>query len=227
MKDFKQLFYTIFTILMFSVGVKAQLTQNILFGDVKTYAVDTQDGANGTEGSTYTWSVFTTDATPVDITNAGSLTITSNTVTGNSITINWGTTAPGDYTLKVVESMANCIGTEKLINVNIRNVGMPTLTPADLTICNTANAMFTIAGAEEGTQIAYTITGGTSTDPNPITVGANGEAIIEVTPTAGATEIIVTLTQMTLTNGTVIPIDPAISATTDITVIQTSEITFD
>lgn len=234
MKNFKLFIFSILSFLLYTAGVKAQSIQNITYGEQKTYRVDTSsdptnpelgDQPDGTDGSTYTWSVYNTETPAVEITGDGTLTIDNQGF--NVVTIDWGTTPAGTYTLKVVESVNSCTGDEKLITVNIRNVGMPTIMPADISICNTATAMFTIAGAEPGSTITYTIIGGTSTDDNPIAVNSNGEAIIAVTPTAGASEIIVTLTQMTLSNGNVIAIDPAISATTEITIIQTSDILFD
>jgi len=234
MKNFKQLIFLTLTFLLFSIGVKAQTaTQTILRGDVKNYSVDTSsdpnnpslnDQPNGTDGSTYTWTVFNSETPAVDITST--LTITNNNSTsGHAITIDWGTTPSGTYTLKVLETTATCSGEEKMINVII-NPRVILIAPT-VEVCSNASTEFKIEGAEPGSTISYTVTGGTTTSNNPITIDANGEARIQVTPTAGSTSITVTLTQMRLASSTVINIDPQISQTVDVTIITTSEISFD
>ena len=229
MKNLKLFIFSMITFLLYTVGVQAQTaTQTITRGDIKNYAVDLDGGAtpNGTEGSTYTWTVFNTETPAVDITTSGTLTIANQatSTSGNAITIDWGTTPTGTYTLKVQESTISCVGEEKLITVVIN----PRITlEAPLgEICSNGEAVFTITDAEPGSTVIFTITGGTSVVTSPVTIGTDGTAVIPVIPTAGSTEIVVTLDSMEI-NGVVTPIDPAIRQVVDVTVITTSEIEFD
>jgi len=212
------------------VGLYAQ--QTIEFGDIKNYSVDTNEGGvstpDGTVGSTYTWSVWTTDATPVDITTASTLTLSyTNSPATNRIQIDWGTTAPGKYTVHVTENNASCIGTEETILVTINATSIPTIKEDNAATCLGTPTDFTITNAPANSKVTFTITGGTSTTTSPVTVDAAGESTITVTPTAGATEIVVTLTSVELSNGVIVPITTTVEAKTQITTVTTSTITFD
>lgn len=209
---------------LFMIGVNAQQTIN--FGDIKNYAVDEVDGPNGTTGSTYEWTVWTTDATPADITST--LTITPQTASKNKVEINWGTTASGTYTLHVVETNATCKGDEQKITVTIKAVNQPTLTPDNTSTCSGVAVNFVIENAPANSKVMFTITGGTSTTTSPVTTDSDGKATIEVTPTTGSTQIEVTLTEMELTNGTIVDINPDVTNKVIVTPeVSTSVITFD
>lgn len=197
---------------LFMIGVNAQ--QTISFGEVKVYAVDEADGENGTPGSTYEWTVWTTDATPVDITTSSTLTITHQTTSKNKVEINWGTTAVGIYTLQVVEKNEGCVGDKKQITVTINAVNQPTLTSDNTSTCFGVAVDFNIENAPAGSKVKYTIEGGTidtANTANPVLIDTNGEAKIYVIPDTGSTEIKVTLTKMELSNGTIVNIDPDVS----------------
>ncbi len=213
-----------------SYSLLAQATQTITYGEIKNYSVDTEapdDPLNGTPGSTYTWSIF--NDTPADITGT-TMTITNQagSTSGNRVTIDWGTTPVGTYTLHVVETNNNCTGTEKFINVIIEDAtpGMPDLTGSS-DICSTESAFFDITNAPANSTITFTVIGGTAVVASPITVGGDGNATIEVTHDGISGQIVVTLTEMTLENGTSVDIDPDVMATTNVTIIETSDITFD
>ena len=229
MKNLKLFIFSMVTFLLYTVGVQAQTigTQYISTGDVKNYTVDAADGPNGTDGSTYTWTVTNSETPAVDITASLGVTNRDGSTSGHAITIDWRETPAGTYVLKVVESANGCIGEERFINVII---GMPILNAPLVDICSNAEAVFTITGAVPGTEITYTVAGGeiAPTVANPIVVDAQGNAEIPVLPTAGSTEVIVTLTQMLLP-GTTEPVvfDPAITRSVQITIITTSEIEFD
>ena len=228
MKNLKLFIFSMITFLLYTVGVQAQTaTQTITRGDIKNYAVDTADGPNGTEGSTYTWSVYNVDS-PTEVIQSGTtLTITNQetSTSGNAITIDWGTTPTGIYTLKVKEFNSGCEGDEKLITVLI--TPRITLEAENVTICSGEVAEFTISDAQPGSTIRYNLIIGETSTPQTIDVDENGRATISVTPPAGATEVTVTITSMTLLDNTVVQIDPVQTATTFITIITTSEIEFD
>lgn len=213
-----------------SYSLLAQATQTITFGEVKNYSVDTEapdDPLNGTPGSTYTWSIF--DDTATDITGT-TMTITNQagSTSGNRITIDWETTPAGTYTLHVLETNNGCTGTEVFINVIIEDIvpGTPELTGSS-DICSSEAAFFDIANAPANSSITFTVTGGTAVTASPVTVDTDGNAIIEVTHDGTSAQIVVTLTEMTLENGTVVDIDPDVTATTNVTIIETSDISFD
>ncbi len=220
---------TYLSVLIFTfitVGLNAQSTQEISLGEIKNYSVDTDESPNGTIGSTYEWKIFTTDATPQEITNSTSLSLTKNTTSGNHITIDWKTTPAGKYRLSVVETNNTCIGTTKDIFVNINAINI-NFAPENAETCENTATGFTIRNAPVNSKIHYTITGGTTSDNNPILIDAAGNGSITVTPTAGSTLIEVTLTQIELSNGTMILITPENKASTIVTVISTSDIDFD
>ena len=224
-----KLFATLF-ISVLGYSLHAQAVQNIFEGDIKDYSVDTvapDDPLNGTPGSTYTWTVF--DNTNTDITAGGTLTITNQagSTSGNRITIDWDTTPTGTYTLHVVETNGNCTGTEELITVNINPIGNPVLAATNVEICLNDSTQFTIIDAPANSTLTFNVTGGTATQTSPIMVDANGEATIDVQHDGTSAQIVVTITEMTLENGTVVDIDPDLTATTDVTIIETSTITFD
>lgn len=102
----------------------------VCYGTTKTYSVDTDSGAspNGTTGSTYSWSVKNSGGAVISIP-----TITATTTSGNSITINWGTTAVGNYSLEVIETNASCAGPVVTLLINIK--GKPIVTTVDESIC--------------------------------------------------------------------------------------------
>lgn len=226
MKNLKIKYILSLLLTLFMIGVNAQ--QTISFGDIKNYAVDELDGPNGTPGSTYEWSVWTSALTPVDITASGTLTITPQTASKNKVEINWGTTLAGTYTLHVVETNATCIGLEQKITVIINPISQPTLTADNATTCFDASVNFKIDNAPANSKVTLTITGGTSTTTSPVTTDSTGKATITVTPATGSTQIEVKLTEMELSNGTVVDINPDVTETVIVTPeVSTSVITFD
>lgn len=220
-------FTLMFGILCYSLSAQ---TQNINVGDTKNYSVDTEapdDPQNGTPGSTYTWTVL--DATNADITGTTmAITNQPGSTSGNRITIDWGTTPAGTYTLHVIETNNGCTGTEKFINVIISEIGMPDFAAGNTVICSGDDTTFEITNAPANSVITFTVTGGTAVPASPITTDASGNATITVTHDGTSPQIVVTLTEMTLEDGTtIVDIDPDIVATTDVTIIETSDIDFD
>jgi hypothetical protein len=223
MKQFISKF--IFFLLLLSMNTNAQIMQYINFGDIKNYSVDTNDSPDGTPGSTYEWSIWTTETTPTEITTGANLIVTNQTSSQNRILINWNTTPAGVYTVKVTETNNGCIGTMKEIAVNINEFTSPTLVFDNSSICSNEVVTFTINNAPANSQITFTILGGTSTIPTPITVDNNGQAIIPITANANEAQIILTLTSITLSNGNVISLNE--SSSVDIRTTITSDINFD
>ena len=225
MKQFISNSLVSFILLLLSIHINAQTTQYINFGDIKNYSVDTNDSPEGTPGSTYEWSIWTTDQTPVEITTGASLIVTNQTNSRNSILINWNTTPAGIYTLKVTETNNGCIGTMKEIAVNINTFVSPTLIFDNSSICSNEIVTFTISNAPANSEISFTILGGTSTITSPVTVDNNGQAIIPITASVDETQVILTLTSITLSNGNVITLNE--SSSVDIRTTVTSAINLD
>ncbi|MFY7886072.1 MAG: Ig-like domain-containing protein [Dolichospermum sp.] len=112
-------------VLFVSNSIFAQ--QYICFGAVKNYSVDLADGTTGTIGSTYEWSINEAAFQGVISGNPS--------FTGNSITINWATTPPGNYTLKVIETNSDgCLGLPITLNITIN--ALPTITGNSLACIN-------------------------------------------------------------------------------------------
>ncbi|WP_413531875.1 hypothetical protein [Empedobacter brevis] len=210
---------------LFMIGVNAQ-TQIINFGDIKNYVVDEADGPKGTEGSTYEWTVWTTAPTPEDITST--LTITPQTTSKNKVQINWGTTASGTYTLRVIETNNTCKGDEQFITVVINAVNQPTLKADNKSTCSGVAVNFVIENAPANSKVKFTTSGGKSITTSPVIIDSSGKATIEVTPTASSTQIQVILIEMELSNGTIVDINPDVLEQVTVTPeVSTSVITFD
>lgn len=126
---------TAFFCLLFLNTMYSQ-TEVVCFGTTRTYSVDTADGANGTPGSTYTWTIKNADIsvnnTPV---------VTTTTPSGNVISINWGATPVGNYSLEVVENNTSCSGSASTLNVTIK--ANPTLNTANVAVCLNSNTTIT------------------------------------------------------------------------------------
>jgi len=122
----KKLFF-LFLLLGTVLSVNAQSSQTLTesfcegFG-IRNYAVDTSDGANGTPGSTYSWS----------ITGTNSNTAVLSASTGNPITINWAATPAGSYVVHVVETItaSGCFASEKTLAVTVNALTSPTISAA-------------------------------------------------------------------------------------------------
>lgn len=99
------------TVLLFGAGTA--FGQEILCaGSVKQFQVDvSENGGNGTTGSTYSW----------QITTAGfSGSISPLTASGNRVEIDWGTTPEGNYMLRVTEINNGCPNFQE-IEISLRN----------------------------------------------------------------------------------------------------------
>lgn len=193
--------------------------QTIVIGSAEytadhNYAVDTDDGPDGTTGSTYAWSIeegvgqFPTGGT-----------YNANT-TDNKATINWDTVVTaGTYHIKVVETNNGCTADEVSYEVKIINPTDPVLNWDDpQAICSGDDATFTISGALPNSTITYTATGAT-TATGTVNADGSGNATIILTHDGTATQISVTLTQM---NSVSINIGPI---TADVNIVVTSGIT--
>lgn len=117
------------------------------------YRVDyTENGGDGTTGSTYIWSISTPGFAGNFNTNQ------SPSGNNNHITIDWGLTPTGIYTLQVVETTNGCVGDP--VSLNIEIVPAPTaVAGADDAICQ--GATYTLSGASASNQasIVWTTSG--------------------------------------------------------------------
>lgn len=100
--------------------------QNICEGSITNYKVDTtENGGNGTIGSTYQWIV-------VNPLFQGVINFTSPPNT-NDISINWLNSPPGNYTLNVIETDSNGCSTTQNLQINIFD--KPQISLSDQTVC--------------------------------------------------------------------------------------------
>ena len=104
----------------------------VCYGTIKTYSVDTADGANGTAGSIYTWQVKNENGTVNNIPI-----ITSKTPSGNAISVNCNNTPVGNYTLEVDENNNSCNSTASTLDVTIK--ANPIVTTANVVVCLASN----------------------------------------------------------------------------------------
>lgn len=139
------------TLLIYTVNA-----QTVCQGDVKEYAVDLADSANGTPGSTYVWTVTPTAPATFNGTQ------TNVTASGNHISIDWDTSPLGTYTLSVVETNTTGCETDPPVTLTIEIVARPTAPTVAANppaICSGDDAVFTITGTA-GNVVSYTINGG-------------------------------------------------------------------
>ena len=91
---FKKIQFSLLLLFVLSASsIYAQGT--VCYGDTFVYATDLEDGANGSPGSIYQWSVLE----PIF---AG--TITGQPANSNVVSISWDTTPTGSYTIQVLET---------------------------------------------------------------------------------------------------------------------------
>ena len=160
--------------------------QTICLGSTEFYQVDaTENGGQGTPGSTYQWTVSTPTAT-----------ITPNQGTAgssNRIQVDWSATIPGPYTLTVQETNNGCLGPVITLNVVISPALVATIAPVSTPICSGSAAVFNITGPANGT-VVINIAG---TD---ITVNLNASGT--GTHTVNNATADVTATLVSVSNGT-------------------------
>lgn len=144
--------------------------QTVCQETTKEYAVDLGDGANGTPGSTYVWTITATAPAVFGGTQ------NNITASGNHIEVDWGTSTLGNYTLSVIETTATGCETDPPITYTIEIVAgpsAPTVT-APSPICAGDDAVFTITGSP-GNVVTYHI----NTDPDQ-TVTIDGDGSVDV-----------------------------------------------
>src|SRR5690606_30170247 len=103
-----------------------------------------------------------------------------------------------------VETNNGCEGEEKVITVNIVEIGNPVIAAGNAVICSDESTNFDITDAPANSTITFTVTGGTATPASPVTVDADGNATIDVQHDGTSAQIVVTITEMTLEDGTVV-----------------------
>lgn len=195
--------------LLFLNSLYSQET-TVCYGTTKVYSVDTDDGVNGTAGSTYSWKIKNADGT-VNNTPV----ITTTTTSGNTISVNWDTTSVGTYTLEVVEDNTSCVASAVTLSVNIKanpivaTTNVSVCLAADTTILATSNPSNGSDIFDWTTPVAYT--GSTNSDTLTITTAAAnmaGNYTVTVTDTDGCVSApaVAVLTVNPLPDATIIPI---------------------
>lgn len=79
----KKNYMLIFLLILFIENAYPQVVEVVCYGTTKAYSVDTDDGLNGTVGSSYSWQIKNSDGT-INMTSI----INAITSSGNSISIN-------------------------------------------------------------------------------------------------------------------------------------------
>lgn len=117
----KSIFFVICCLFSASVVI-AQQVKTVCYGATKTYFVDLDDGAKGTIGSSYDWSILEKNSAKI---------IGNGT---NSVTIDWGTTAPGNYTIQVIETNETCMSSTSVLPIRIK--ANPIVLAQGTTVCS-------------------------------------------------------------------------------------------
>jgi hypothetical protein len=148
-------------------------TQNVCFGESKTYKVDEADGPSGTVGSSYVWRVL----------EAGFVGHIANPET-NSISVDWGVTPAGVYRLGVTETNAFCEGSENIVTVTIKDP--PIVMVNDAVICSGLSTVIkaTVNPPDSGNDYIYHWTIPLGVDPGSVatvlaSVAGDYTAIVE------------------------------------------------
>lgn len=100
-------------VLLLTTYLATSQTQTICVGSIKNYAVDTtENGGLGTLNAVYQWSVLNNSF-------AGNIAFTIAGAT-NAVVINWGSSPPGNYTVRVIETNTSiCVGSAQILQVTI------------------------------------------------------------------------------------------------------------
>jgi hypothetical protein len=173
------LFLLLGTIMLGQAQSSQDPTESFCAGTgVRNYAADTGDGANGTPGSTYSWSVTGT--------NSSSAVLSAST--GNPISINWSAAPAGSYIVRVVETITStgCFASEMTLPVTINALPTATISYAS-PYCATGTGTVTQTGQTGGTytSTAGLIIDGTSGDIN-LTTSTPGTYTVTYTFTNGS-----------------------------------------
>lgn len=140
-------------------------------GTSHIYRVDqTENGGEGTTGSTYSWQVVQTEFQG---------TISPITFSGNQIELNWAETPEGTYTLIVTESQGNCQESKQLTILLRNEIEMAEI--PDKIICGENGEVTFSAGFGFETYTWYNQTGNVLGNSRELTVTEPGIYTIEVT----------------------------------------------
>lgn len=117
----KTIFF-VFCCFFSATAVFAQQIKTVCYGAVKTYFVDLDDGPKGTIGSSYEWSILEPNSAKI----LGNGT--------NSVSIDWATTAPGNYTVQVLETNETCMSSTSILSIRVK--ANPVVIAQGSTICS-------------------------------------------------------------------------------------------
>ncbi|MFA7687517.1 MAG: hypothetical protein WCY25_06610 [Moheibacter sp.] len=182
----------VFMMMMYVVNAQSH---TICTGEVREYAVDLADSAEGTPGSTYVWTI-----TPVAPAVYGGAQ-TNVTATGNHIEIDWDTSTVGSYTLSVVETSADGCITDPPVTFTVIITEGPDVTLVEANespICDLEDALFNITGTP-GATVTYSFDGGTTTATVVLDGTGNEQVDASGAPVVGGT---ITITIISVANGT-------------------------
>lgn len=177
---------------LFCTNSYAQTTptiSNACFGATKEYVVDlptvpptlgSTDTANGTPGSTYTWSVSGTGYAGL---------ITDNFT--NKITIDWRTTPAGNYTVRVQETNTTFVCPAAPQEMIVTILALPILNSfTPVCVNSTRQATFTTTPTPTGGTWLSSNTAVATVDSTGLVTGVSpGTADITYTNTAGCTSL--------------------------------------
>ncbi len=163
-------------------NVNAQDSQ-ICFGGERNYSVDDSEGSSGTTGATYTWTILETDFNGSGLTPPGAPSDT------NDVQLDWGTTAPGIYTLQVIESVGGiCEGTPVQHTVEVVAKPEAPIVSTNAPLCSGQTGQITINGAPNAT-IQYSIDGAASTT---LVLDNTGQYVLDIPNLTSDTTIVIT-----------------------------------
>jgi hypothetical protein len=185
--------------------------QVLCFGTIEPYCVDCPSAdPSGTPGSTYTWSIISGTFT-------GNIDTNPSFPSSNHIIIDWGTTAPGNYVLQVIEENADgCQGAPRTLNIQI----LPAITPV------TSFTYTTPVCANEPNLLPVTSTGFTTGGTYSSTTGLSINAATGEINVAASTPGTYTVTYAVTASGCQIAGNSTFSVTINNTITPVTSFTY-
>ena len=121
--------------------MSAQQIKTVCYGATKTYFVDLDDGANGTIGSSYEWTIL----------EPNSAIINGNGT--NRVSIDWALTAPGNYTIQVLETNESCMSSTSTLSIRIK--ANPVISAQGTTICENFSGTISVNAFPTASTLQY------------------------------------------------------------------------
>ena len=139
----KTFYFTLYCC-FFATFIYAQQIKTVCYGTTKNYFVDLNDGPSGTIGSWYEWTIL----------EPNSAIINGNGT--NSATIDWSSTAPGNYTIQVLETNESCMSSTSILSIRIK--ANPVISAQGASVCEGSLGIITATATPSSSIFQYSWT---------------------------------------------------------------------